>query len=455
MLKILKEIECENAVENLEFRGQKVWPYLRVYVAAKLLHDKDSLVINSSVLKSFIRSFFYGFFSLFKSYDYFYFTSNDQRKKTGEIFTDKGIDVISKLLKKGLVFESPTLKHFNKKMIPTENVVSKFILHFLVLVYSKFFVRKFNLENQDVLNDILAKYSISLNYKEIIIRNWSQYKVMKFLLRIYKPKAAFIVCYYTNMGYIKALKEKNIKVIEVQHGVINKAHEAYNVFKDIDNSYYPDFLLSFGLIEKEIFQEDNFSIKSENVYPVGHFYLDYLVNNYHPDIRFEHEKNNFKKVVSITSQNHFVEVQLIDFLIKSAKIDKDILFVFIPRTSGKSALDYNFPSNIIIIDWLNCYEIMAQSDFHSTVFSSCAIESPSIGIQNIMINIDNLSKIHFEKFLFNDTITRYVNTPEEYIKTINSFEKLKKSEIIDSNGYIIMPNYNQNISDTLNSILNK
>ena len=454
MLKVLKEIECENAVETLEFKGQKVWPYLRIYIAAKLIHDKDSQVINSTVLKSFFRSFFYGFFRLFKSYDYFYFTSNDQRKKTGDFYTDKGIDTIATLLKNGLVFESPTLNHFNKNKIPTENVVSKFILHFLVLIYTKLFVRKYKLDNQLVLNTILSKYQISLNYREIIIRNWSQYNVMKFLLRFYKPKAVFIVCYYTNMGYIKALKEKNIKVIEVQHGVINKSHEAYNVFKEIDNSFYPDFLLSFGSVEKEIFQDNNFFVKPENVYTVGHFYLDYVVNNYQPNKRLEDITKDFKKTIAITSQNHLVEVKLIDFIIKSANLDQDILFLFIPRTVGKTEGQYGFPNNVIIVDWLNCYEIMAQSDFHSTVFSSCAIESPSIGVQNIMINIDNLSVTHFGEVLFDDKITRYVNKPEEYIDTIYSFEKLNKKEIINSNGYIIMPNYSQNISETLNSILN-
>lgn len=453
MLKVLKEIECENAVETLEFKGQKVWPYLRIYIAAKLLHNRDSKSINVLVLKSFLISFFYGFSNLFKSYNYFYITSNDQRKKTGNIYTDKGIDAISSILKKGLVFELPIVKHFNKKDTPTENVVSKFILYFLVLLYSKLFVRKFKLENKDVLEKLLIDNHLTLNFKEIIIRNWSQYKVMQFLLKIYKPKAAFITCYYTNMGFIKAFKEKNIKVIEIQHGVINKSHEAYNVFKDIDSSFYPDYLLSFGFKEKETFVSDNYCIKPENVYPVGHFYLDYIVNNYQPNKRLEDISSDFKKTIAITSQNHLVEFKLIDFVIKSANLDKDILFIFIPRTLGKTQEQYGFPNNVIIVDWLNCYEIMSQSDFHSTVFSSCAIESPSIGVQNIMINIDNLSVTHFGEVLLDEKITRFINTPESFIETINNFEKLTRKEIVNSNKYIIMPDYLESLSNTLNSIL--
>jgi len=455
MLKKLEEIEKNNPVEQLEFKGQKVWPYLRIYVATKLLHDVNSKAVDSSVIKSFFSSFFYGFFSLFKSYNYFYITSNDQRKKNGEIYTDKSVDAIATMLKKGLMFELPVVKHFKRKDIPTENVVSRFILYFLVLLYSKLFVRRFKLENEAVLEKILDENEITLNYKEIITRNWSQYKVMLILLKFYKPKAAFIVCHYTSMGFIKAFREKNIKVIEIQHGVINASHEAYNVFKDVDNSFYPDYLLTFGLNEKDTFHSANFCIKSENVYPVGHFYLDYIANMYRPNQELEGRTKFYKKLVSITSQNHLVEVKLIEFIKKSANLDKEIGFIFIPRTPGKTIDEYGFPTNVIIVDGLNCYEIMSQTDFHSTVFSSCAIEAPSIGIQNILINIDNMSKLVFEDVLFDKRITVFVDTEEEYINAINNFQKVNKKEIIHSNERIIMPNYLNNLSKTLDVILAK
>ncbi len=455
MLEKLKEIELEYAVEKLEYKGQKVWPYLRIYLATKLLHSVDPKPVDSKVLKSFLRSFFYGFFNLFKSYNYLYFTGNYQRKKTGKVYTDKGIDPIATYLKNGLVFEIAEVPHFKKSEIPTENIASKFILYFLFLLHSKVFQKKVEIENKEILEDILKRYGIKLNYKEIVHRNYSQYKVMLLLLKFYKPKAVFMACYYTNMGLIKAFKERAIKVIEVQHGVINKSHEAYNVFKEVDSSFYPDHLLTFGLIEKETFGDGNFCFKPENVHAVGHFYLDYIANSYSPDEKLEKIGNSFKKIVSITSQNHVIEVKLIEFVIKSANLDPSILFIFIPRSPGKKVEDYAFPSNVIIVDWLNCYEIMSQSDFHSTVFSTCAIEAPSIGIQNIMINIDNMSKIIYEDTLTNASVNMFIESPEEYVKAIYEFKKMEKSEIIRTNMHIVLPDYSKNLVKILDQILSK
>ena len=58
MLEQLEEIENNYPVETIEFKGQKVWPYLRIYIASKLIADTGSKSIDSSVLKSFISSFF-------------------------------------------------------------------------------------------------------------------------------------------------------------------------------------------------------------------------------------------------------------------------------------------------------------------------------------------------------------------------------------------------------------
>ncbi len=453
MLKDLKEIELNSPVELIEFKGQKVWPYLRIYFASKLIHNSGSKQVDSSIVKSFFKSFFYGFSNIFRSYKYLYFTSSDQRRKTRDKFTDKSVDSIASLLGDGLVFEFPSPNHYKKDEIPTKNIISKYILYFLVLVHSKLFLRKAKITNSKIIDVLLKEYNLELNYRDIICKHYSQYRIMTLMLKLYKPKAVFFVCYYTNMGYIKALKENNIKVIEIQHGLINDTHDAYVIFKKIDTSFYPDFLLTFGEKEKEVFTEENFFIDTKNIIPIGHFYLDFLSKQTVQDKELSKISEQYKKIVSITSQNHYIEEQLIDFVIKSAKLDDTILYVFIPRTLGKSAEEYGFPSNVILVDWLNCYEIIAHSDFHSTVFSSCAIEAPSIGVQNIMINLDNLSKTVYGNILTNSEITCYAETPNQYVDIINSFIKLKKNEIIYSNETIISPDYLNKLDSHLKKIL--
>lgn len=453
MLKQIEEIENNFAVETIEFKGQKVWPYLRIYIASKLIADAGSKSIDSSVIKSFFSSFFYGFWNLFKKYEFIYFSSSDQRKKTGKTFTDKSVDSINSILGKGLVFEYPVPKHYNKKDIPTENIASKFVMYFLILIHTKIFNRKEKIKNEDVIKQIIEQYNVPINYREIISRNWAQYQLMQILIKRFKPKAAFFVCYYTHMGYIKALNDNGVKVIEIQHGVINKSHEAYSVFKKIDSSFYPNYIFTFGEVEKEVFSEQNYFIDKKNVIPVGHFYLDFLANGYSPDIQLKAITDQYKKSIAITSQNHYIEPQLIEFIIETAKLNSSILYVFIPRTLGKKVEQYGFPKNVIIADWLNCYEIMAQTDFHSTVFSSCAIEAPSIGKQNILINLEGLSKMHFGSVLTNEKVTKFVESPNEYLRCIETFEKQERQYVLDSNKDIITPNYLSKLKETLKTII--
>jgi hypothetical protein len=66
-----------------------------------------------------------------------------------------------------------------------------------------------------------------------------------------------------------------------------------------------------------------------------------------------------------------------------------------------------------------------------------------------------MSKLVFEDVLFDKRITVFVDTEEEYINAINNFQKVNKKEIIHSNERIIMPNYLNNLSKTLDVILAK
>ena len=91
-------------------------------------------------------------------------------------------------------------------------------------------------------------------------------------------------------------------------------------------------------------------------------------------------------------------------------------------------------------------------DFHSTVYSTCALEAPSFGAQNIMININNLSRKIFEASLI-DRITKYADTPEEYLSLIRSMDKLDRETVYYLNEDIIMPNYRNNLKDALSQIL--
>jgi superfamily I DNA and RNA helicase len=112
----------------------------------------------------------------------------------------------------------------------------------------------------------------------------------------------------------------------------------------------------------------------------------------------------------------------------------------------------DLPDNVLVITDKDFYELMMYVDYHSTVYSTCALEAPSFGVQNIMINIKNLSRKYFETSLI-DRTTKYADAPEEYLNLIRSMDKLDKKTVYYLNEGVIMPNYRKNLGDAISQIL--
>ena len=99
----------------------------------------------------------------------------------------------------------------------------------------------------------------------------------------------------------------------------------------------------------------------------------------------------------------------------------------------------------------NFYELTMLADFHATVYSTCAIEAPSLGVQNILINIDGLSKRFYGNILSDRRVTRFVDTPQEFVSIANDFEKLDRDTIVKLNEDLIAVDYEGNIRELLHS----
>jgi hypothetical protein len=147
------------------------------------------------------------------------------------------------------------------------------------------------------------------------------------------------------------------------------------------------------------------------------------------------------------------EEKLINFVVKTALLDLSILYLLIPRHPIQR--DYSklkLPENVEVVTDKDFYEIMMYVDFHSTAYSTCALEAPSLGVQNIMINVDDTSKIHFEKILDDKNITKFVDTPEKYVEAILGFDILDFQTIIQSNEKNIVTNYCENLNKFINKL---
>ncbi|MBL4652968.1 MAG: hypothetical protein JKY53_08920 [Flavobacteriales bacterium] len=452
----LYEKERKLDLDSIIVGEVKIWAFIRNYIGSRLMFNQNRRVyLDKKLFFHIAKNLFYGSRALFVSqYEHVVFSSSDQRKKMGGKYVDR-IDYLAEILPgKFLFIELPNPNHYSLSSIPTKYIISKYVIYLLEFLYGKFLYRKGVIENEQLLKDVLNEFSIDEDYNALIKKFFCQYGVMNWLIKRYGIKNMFIANAYTNMGYVLACKENGCRVVEFQHGIVNSTHYAYNVYKDYGRGLYPDYLFVFGNKEKEIFTEDNYLIKSEKVIPIGNFYIDYILQHDNPDqTKFRELTKPYKKTVAVAIQDAF-EQQIIDFLREAASIDSTIGYVLMPRKQTHLYYtSFDLPENVIYCDFLNTYEIIKECDFHSTMTPTTAIESPSLGTRNVLMNIDNMAKEYYEKIL-QKPVTYFADTPVLMVKLINDSEFLSREEITLSNSDIIAKEYKENLTRAVKSIFN-
>jgi hypothetical protein len=443
---LIKHIESTYDVKSIKYKNLNLWLSIRNRLFAKIILNQEStLKINSSSYKTILLTSFYGFFNWFKTYDAWIFSSKINRLKIGNTYQDRLYEYIGSKFDKTLFIEVTTDKHYKRKNTTSKYIASKSLLILLEKIIGVFIsTKKINLK---IINEIKAEYNIDFNPNYSVKKIITQYKLMKFILKFKKPKVVFISPGYTAYGYVKALKEKGVKVIEVQHGVINKQHIGYNIYQSFNTLYFADYLLSFGKNEIEVFKGDNKGINFKNVIPVGNYYLDYILTHHKPDKTITKLKNNYDKSFVVSLQELESPLKIIPEIIKAANINKTFLFIFKPRKYPKTyyTKNYNLPNNIVVEENSNIYQLILDTDFHITVYSTTALEAPALGKFNILYNIDNRSREIFGDTLTNKKTTQIVDNFTEFNELIKHFN-IPSSELIkNEHKNVIISNYKQNI----------
>jgi hypothetical protein len=209
--------------------------------------------------------------------------------------------------------------------------------------------------------------------------------------------------------------------------------------------YFPDFLLTFGENEASFFAEQSHFVEQNRIFPIGHFYIEsiYQSVNYQP-------QNESKIRITVSLQDDEIGEKVVPFMIEVAKRMPAFEIWFSPRRKAEKYYRENFqlPSNILFNAKWNVYESIAYGDIHTTVYSTCAIEAPSLGTPNVIANIDNRGKAYFGSFLSEREFTWYADSVEEYVDRVNKvalFKAQHQSKIRESNNQNIKANYFKNV----------
>lgn len=463
MANILREIEAEYPVDQILVDGNQIWPYLRVIYYLEYYYGNPTCSSGQPIrarhwggrlghLAGRVRQCSYGLTNWAGRYDYVAFSDTTERKEINGKYYNKLLDPIIDELggERVLYVETPAPVLYPIRRVHTRRVVSRSALELLwslELASPTALKRGYEIQNLPVLQTIQRRYGFTVDDRRQIAALAAQRRVFGGLFRHVRPKAIFLSDYAGQVAAIKAARDLGIKVIEVQHGHMGKEHELYNIYtRNIDRTYFPDFMLVFGEEEREAF-EDSLFIAPENVYPVGNFYIGHIVETYRPESRLVGELSSYKRRVGVTLQ-WTVEARLIEFICRAATLDRTICYLMIPRAPrGEGSSAHSLPDNVRFVTDKNFYQLMSYVDFHSTVYSTCALEAPSLGVQNVLINIDGDARRYYGSTLTEPRVTQYADTPEQYVGILNAFNKLDRDEIRRLNEGFIAPNYRQNIRD--------
>ena len=416
----LKEIESKFDVMSVKYRGVSVWPYVRCYLVDMLGYQKARKPSASNVFFILKNLFAYNPLVITKKMDIWSYSGVITRKKIGDKYYHHVSGALPSITEKVLNLENPesSRHHFKKTEIPEKYIISNAWSIFLSRGF-EYFLRLNNLsvENEYIFEEINNKLNITFDYKFRIRLLYAQKLATDFLLKVgKKPKVVAMECPYDQSGYVWSFHEHDIPVVELQHGVLNDNHYAYN------SIYYggilaPDEICVYGN------EEYNFLRNRETpfcnmVTKTGLFILDKADQYFENDI-FELERKSYKSIVVVAGQSD-CEENLLAFIEETSNQTPDVFYAYIPRRV--CSLECH-SKNVKIYFNVNIYQYLKWCDIHCTVSSTTCLEAQYFNKPNVFVELNNTAKQYYGNLLKEENGSFFVNSTDSFIYVLEKCSK--------------------------------
>ncbi len=442
VLNKIKIIESKYIVEDVKFQGVRAWPYLRIYLHDSMLDKPTRIKIKLSSIWTVIKGLLsYNPFVIFGHFRIWLFNATERRKKIGKKYVQRVSGAVHKVEASTLTIEKNGLfnDYYSKQFIDEDKIIGEVWLLILTHIIEFFLPQKgIIIEHEEILSSIKRECAISFDYKAMLKHLYAQKLAMKFFLGIcHTPEIVIMECPYVSMGYVWAIKEKGIRIIELQHGVINESHNAYNV-KWYSPEFYPDEICVYGSLERDFFNNRS-NIYCKIVHETGLYILEEIERKCNKDV-FAEYRNKYDTIVVVSGQTDW-DKEILSFIKNVASKQRKILFAYVPRHPISIQ---NNEESIIINNNVNIYELLKWCDIHSTVSSTTCLECTYYSKPTIFINIHNESKIYYSQVLNEKNGAYYASDPDDFLSAMESLRKHK----------FVSPNFfSQNHMEKLKSIL--
>ena len=299
-----------------------------------------------------------------------------------------------------------------------------------------FFNRSNEINNISILNE-LQKNVLDLPFESWINKFFSIFKNANKFFKNNSVKTIFVNCYYHlfHQAIIYAAKLNNIKVLEIQHGIIHSNQYYYNPSYRGNKMFLPDYLLAHNQYVQNHINKNYLS--SSQIIPFGNYYLEYKINTIPRAVKLKGMKR-FKKKILISHQSS-VEKSLLNTIDKLGLKNPQQCFLILMRNEKKSTYQFH-AKNVFIINEVDIYDLMQSCDLHISIYSTMILETLYAGIPNILINKEYISEHYFAQIIKPSNNVWYVNDVEKICDLIKQWPFDAKDIIKKKYNYLFYKN---------------
>ncbi len=412
---VFQEIESNDQLPTLSFKGHQLWSILRNKYWHHLLAKVSESPSSAARPLALMRNLFYGIGSLFGSYEMLCFSHKNNRKLLNERYVDRFTDPICELVsqERCCTIELTNDTHYPRTALASNHIMSHIGIKVLGLLLS----RLVRVPHNDTLDTLNTRYGIHFNYQKSVREFYANYRLWLILLRWWRPQRIVVVCYYTYLDVIAAAHELGIEVIEIQHGIIGHNHLAYHSKLSLDKRYLPDTLMTFGRFDADVLSHSPLFQKVRLI-PTGSWLLERALHQNASQQRQQLLGAHYRSVVLVTSQIT-LDQELLAFIKETAALSADVHYLFLPRHYDAHYKKLcRTHKNITVSAEYDFYTLLPLVDVHATVYSTCALEATHAAVTNILIDLNGLATKHFQNLLREPDDAFYVSTPHEMLSCI-------------------------------------
>ena len=400
---IFWQLEDKYDLINYEVDNIKLWQVLRwelFSLITKEIFKFDEAHGNSNKFHKFkqIPKMLYNsiFNSAMFSRDYEVLVFPHERvrlvdNKYIDIYTNNLVKSLKEKGKNLLVLEKPCIqKHYIEKQgyikylddsILYSNIVSGFAKD--AIDENDNFLKSIE-QNLKVLFDINIDLIKICNAKLKTFKAYYDYYII--LLKRLKPKEIYVIVSYAYPWLIKAAKELNIRVIELQHGAYSKYHLGYCYKKDSKLEYFPDELWVWNQYWKDLIW---LPINQDNIKIYPFTYQDNEIKKYKSMTKTKNQvvvlsqgtiSNQMAKI--ILNNFDFFQDKIIKYKLHPGEIQRYKNYKYLTKLLQKE--------NVELIIEGNLYQLLATSEYQVGVYSTAIYEGLEFGLKTILCNLPNI-----------------------------------------------------------------